>query len=66
MRVSSFSIRVSTSFAFLGMLLSDVWKVVGIVRRFIDRSVTFERVFPGWDCETSSLKVAAVNQRAGD
>lgn len=41
-------------------------KVVDIVRRFIDQSVTFEQMFPGWDCETSSLNAAAVNQRASD
>lgn len=34
MRVSSFSIRVSTSFAFLGMLFSDVWNVVVAWARF--------------------------------
>ncbi|TBR83781.1 hypothetical protein [Bifidobacterium longum] len=38
-------------------------KVVGIVRRFIKQSVTFEQVFPGWDCETSSLRSSTGDHR---
>lgn len=38
-------------------------KVVGIVRRFIKQSVTFEQVFPGWDCETSSLRSSKGDHR---
>lgn len=38
-------------------------RVVGIVRRFIKQSVTFEQVFPGWDCETSSLKSSTGDHR---